>query len=146
LLWLLGTLAFYWSLPLVPPLYRALLLAVAVLMLAGINHILVSHFSAGWLPHGLLDLSGASQLEIFGKPYHWLAMVYVAAVAAVLATLVLHRNLGAGFGSAIYLFLLQAAAVFLLPYQTSVPNSPATFDLITARFSLIAAVMLLALL
>src|SRR5207237_302260 len=77
LLWLLGTLAFRWSLQHLSQLYRALLLAFAVLLLAGINHILVNHFSAGWLPHGWLDLTGASQLEIFGKPYRWLAMFYV---------------------------------------------------------------------
>jgi hypothetical protein len=146
LLWLFGTLAFYGSLQRLSPLYRALLLAFAVLTLAGIDHFLVNHFSAGWLPHGLLDLTGASQLEIFGKPYHWLAMIYLVTVGASLATLALRHNRDAGFGSAIYLFLLQAAAVFLLPYQTPVPNSPATLDLITARFSLIAAVMLLAVL
>jgi hypothetical protein len=143
LLWVAGSLAFYTIAQRCNALYRALLVAVGVLALAAINHLLVTRFSAGWLPHGWMEISGASQLEIFGALYHWLALAYVALTGVLLGVALFSTR--AGFGLAACFFLLQAAAVVLLPYQMAVPGSLATFDLVTARFSLIAGVAFLAL-
>jgi hypothetical protein len=145
LLWLAGSLAFYGIAAWCNALYRALVLALAVLFLGVINHLMVTHLLAGWQPHGWMEISGAAQLEIFGKGYHRLALFYVA-LTAVLLGVVLFTRREQRMQLVLCFFLLQAAAVFLLPYQALVPGSPASFDLITARFSLISGVALLALL
>jgi hypothetical protein len=106
---------------------------------------MVTRLAAGWLPHGWMEMSGASQIETFGHAYHRMALLYVV-LTSVLLGLVLFKSRGEKLQLAVCFFLLQGAAIFLLPYQAAVPGSPATFDLITARFSLISGVSLLGLL
>ncbi len=144
--WTVGTAAYFAVANSLPPRRRLLLLTVGLAVLATARYILTHRYSYSWSLRQFFFTTGANQIELFGPKY----MLPFASLLLILLLLLrrLFKQLGIlHFVAAIpfQLWLLNAAAVFLIPDQMLFPQFGRPFGFITDRLSFGAALMMFAL-
>jgi hypothetical protein len=143
-LWALGTAAYIAVARRLKPARTLRLLALAVLALAVASYILAHRYGSSWSFVQAFFISGADQLDVFGPKYK------IPFAATLLLWMVLLRKL-AKLGVAellqnipFQLWILNAAAVVLLPEHIAFQQYGLPFGFITDRLSLCAALMMCA--
>jgi hypothetical protein len=143
--WAVGTAAYIAAANSVQPRRRALLMVLGLAALATTRYILTHQYSYSWSPQQVFFIMGANQIELFGlkyvPPFAGLLLVWWI----LLRSLIKHFGL-VHFFSAIpfQLWLLNAAAVLLIPDRVMFPQFGLPFGYITERLSLAAGLMMCA--
>lgn len=143
--WTVGTAAYIAVANSVQPRRRALLMVLGLAALATTRYILTHHYSYSWSLQQVYFITGANQVELFGvkyvPPFAGLLLVFWS----LLRSLIKHLGL-VHFVSAIpfQLWLLNAAAVLLIPDRVNFPQFAQPFGFITERLSLAAGLMMCA--
>jgi hypothetical protein len=124
---------------------RFLVLASGVAALIAARYILTHRYSYSWSPRQLFFISGADQLELFDWRYDLPFAGFLAIEWILLRSLIKRTGL-ADFvlGIPFQLWMLNAAAVLLLPDVVVLPAFARAFGNITDRLSFAAALMMCA--
>jgi hypothetical protein len=145
--WALGTAVYIASASRSQPKQRFLLLLAGLAALVTVRCVLTHRYSYSWSLEQLSFISGANQIMLFGLKY------MAPFTGLLLIWLILLRNLIKSFGMAhlissvaFQLWLLSAAAVVLIPGRVFFPQFALPFGYISERLSLIAGLMLCAVL
>jgi hypothetical protein len=145
--WAVGTAAYIAIARKLQPRQRLIILGIGVAVLGVARYVLMSRFQCRWFWGQALLVSGADQLLIFGLKY-----LYIVVPALLVAILLLIRLIQTGgwkelpFGMPFQLWVLNAAAVLLIPNDVVFPAYAVAFGYVANRFSLPAGVMACALL
>jgi hypothetical protein len=129
------------------PWQRLIILGLGVAVLGVTRYVLMSRFQCRWFWGQALLVSGADQLLIFGLKY-----LYVVAAVLLVAILLLVRLIQTDgwkklpASMPLQLWVLNAAAVLLLPNDVVFPAYAVAFGYVANRFSLPAGIMACALL
>ncbi len=145
--WAVGTAAYVAVGTRLQPRHRLFFLALGLAILAGARYILTHRYASVWSLDQAMLITGANQIALFG-------MKYVLPFTALLAVwLLLLRKLAKGSGIAhlfrtipFQLWLLNAAAVVLIPDRVMFPQFGQSFGFIAERLSLAAGLSMCALL
>jgi hypothetical protein len=123
---------------------RVLLLGSGIAVLFVLRDILVHRYACGWSLQQVFLVTGASQLVVFGAKYG-------IPFGCLLSIWLLHARcmwrqggLGTLLTIPFQLWILTAAAVFLLPNQILFPQFGLPFGFIASRLSLLAGILLCA--
>lgn len=125
---------------------RLQLLVLALMTIVVARYILVHRYAYSWSIRQIFFISGADQLNLFGPKYiiPFAALLFLWMILlrgqVKLGTKYLMRQIP------FHLWLINAAAIVLLPAQILFPKFALPFGFITDRFSLCAALMLCAVL
>jgi hypothetical protein len=143
--WAIGTAAYITAAKNIQPWRRPLLLLLGLAVLVTARYILTHRYSYSWSLEQVSFISGANQTMLFG-------LKYVPVFAGLLLIwLILLRTLVKDVGMAHFmstlpfqLWLLNAAAVILIPGRVLFPQFGLPFGFITERLSLAAGLMMCA--
>jgi hypothetical protein len=145
--WTTGTAAYIVVASRIPPRRRLLLLPLGLAALVIARYILTHRYSYSWSLQQIFFTTGANQIELFGAKY------ILPFAGLLFLWLLLLRRLVKRLGMAhlfltipFQLWLLNAAAVVLIPDQVMFPQFARPFGFITDRLSLGAALMMCAVL
>jgi hypothetical protein len=145
-LWAMGTGAYIVVASKLTSRRRVLVLALAIASILAARCIVTYRYSYRWSPRQLLFISGADQLKLFRWQYD-LPFAGFLLIEWILLRKLIKSNGPTDFVATIpfQLWLLNAAAVFLIPNTIAFPQFLRPFGYITDRFSFGAAVMMCAL-
>ncbi len=145
--WAVGTAAYIAIAAKAQPWRRLLLLTLGLAGLVAARFLLTHRYLYSWSPRQLFFTTGANQIELFGAKY------MLPFVGLLFLWLLLLRRLVKKLGMAhllltipFQLWLLNAAAVLLVPERVMFPQFALPFGFITDRLSFGAAVMMCAVL
>ena len=117
-------------------------LGLAVLMLLGVREVLMKWFSCSWSWKQLYFITGLDQVMVLGSKYEAiLAFLFFAWLITFRRLLKESGWRGVSVNLAFQLWILNAAAVFLLPDVIDFPQYGLPFSYLTDRLSLPAGVM-----
>lgn len=141
-LWALGVSLYVSIASRIPPSRRIQLLALALLAIVAARYILVHRYADTWSFRQIFFITGADQLNLFGTKY-----IVPFALLLFLWMILLRQQLKLGVKDLalrlpFQLWLLNAAAIVLLPAQIMFPKFTLPFGFITDRLSLCAALLL----
>jgi hypothetical protein len=146
-LWCLGTIAYVAIARRLVPKQLAVLFAAALTALLALREAFTHLFHSLWGFRQALYVTGADQVNVFGRTYHLFFLVILFLWGSLLFRLVRSRGLRPVVGSiACQLYSLCFIGIFLLPDNVRLPWYGCYYGGITQRFSLIAAVLMCALL
>ncbi len=123
---------------------RVLLLGVGIAALFILRDILVHRYRCGWSAQQLFFATGANQLIVFGPKYGVPFGCVLFIWALQLRRILRHGAVRALLAVPFQLWLLNAAAVFLLPNQILFPQFGLPFGFITSRLALGSALLVCA--
>lgn len=143
--WAAGTAAYIAIAQSVQPRHRLLLLGAGVLTLVATRYTLTSHYQYTWSWTQVYLVTGASQTLIFGERYLYI----FAGLLFVWLVLLRKRVKTCGWTRLLLtipfqLWLLNAAAVLLIPNTVNFPNYGLPFSFVIDRLSLAAGIMICA--
>ena len=124
------------------PSRRLWILALGTTAIIAARYVLLHSYRCSWSVNQAAFITGANQLALFGTKY-LLPLILVLLIWAFLLRDLLHRVGASQFISRIpfQLWLLNAAAIFLLPTQVFFPTFARPFGFIAERMSLSAAML-----
>ncbi|MGA8617869.1 MAG: hypothetical protein WB660_05035 [Candidatus Sulfotelmatobacter sp.] len=145
--WAIATAAYIAVAEAVQPPRRFLFLILGLAALVGVRYVLIYRYAYSWSPRQVFFVTGANQLELFG-------LKYIAPFAGLLFLwLILLRKLIKRVGLLdlmlaipFQLWILNAAAVLLIPERILFPQFGLPFGFVTDRLSLATAMMMCAVL
>ena len=124
---------------------QILLLAAAAGILAAAARFLAIYFPGPWAPVPGVKMMGPNQLALIEPKYWWAAGLTAATALAVLVVDIMPRRRDLHFwreyGLPLQLYVAAILGVSLLPGAVHVPQFGAPVELLTERFSLIAAIL-----
>lgn len=126
---------------------RALLLALGIATLILLRYTLIHRYRCTWSMQQVFFLTGANQISVFNAsysiPFAGLLFIWLRQLRQLIKTQGLARILST---APFQLWLLNAAAVALIPNQIMFPQFTLPFGYITTRLSLEAAILMCAVL
>jgi hypothetical protein len=129
------------------PRQRLITLGLGVGVLGVARYILMSRFQCRWFWQQMLLVSGADQALIFGLKYLYIvAPVVLVSILLVIRLITTYGWTKLLLGMPFQLWVLNAAAVALLPNDVFFPQYAVAFGYVANRFSLSAGIMACALL
>lgn len=130
----------------IPPPHRIQLFALSLVAIVVARYILVHRYAYTWSFHQIFFLTGADQLNLFGRnyilPFAILLFLWMVSFRTQFKRDPKNLPLQVPF----QLWLLNAAAILLIPAQIMFRQFSLPFGFITDRLSLFAALMLCAML
>jgi len=143
--WTIGALIYIIVASRFAPRKRAYLIGFGLALLIAARYILTHRYSYSWSARQVFFITGANQVELFGLKY---AVPFAGLLSMwwMLLRRLVHRTGFADLFSAIpfQLWLLNAAAVVLIPDMLRLPGFDRPFGYITDRLSFAAALMMCA--
>jgi hypothetical protein len=145
--WALGTAAYIMAATKIGPRRRPRLLLLGLVTLVAVRYILVHRYSYIWSINQATFITGANQIALFGLKYVPLFAGLLLIWAALLHSLIKPTGMTHFIETVPFqLWLLNAAAVFLISDRILLPQFGRPFGFIAERLSLAAAVMICAVL
>lgn len=146
-IWALGTAAYLASAQAIQPRLRPALFALGLLAITAVRYILERRYTCIWSAWQGFFSTGTSQILVFNSKYLFVLAGFLLVWLTLLSHLVRQRGLATLLrGTAFQLWLLNAAAVLLIPNVVVFPSYGIPFSYISDRLSLLAGIMLAAVL
>ncbi|MBV8049715.1 MAG: hypothetical protein JOZ80_00925 [Acidobacteriaceae bacterium] len=146
-IWAIGMLAYVMAAHRLRGLQTMGLLGVGIVLLIGIREILIWRFAGTWSWKQVYFVTGINQPVFFNPAYTPIFGLFLLVSVVSFRTLIKQHGISAVIRSIpLQVFLLNAAAVFVLPSVIESPRYAIPFSFITDRLSLAAGVMACALL
>ena len=145
--WAVGTVAYLAIARKRQPRQLLITMGLGVVVLGAARYVLMSRFQCRWFWQQILLTSGADQALIFGPKYLYIvAPVLLVSILLVIRLITTYGWTKLLLGMPFQLWVLNAAAVALLPNDVFFPQYAVAFGYVANRFSLPAGIMACALL
>ena len=142
-IWALGTAAYFAIAQSVRPQLQLALFALGLLTIIFTRYFLERRYRCSWSVAQLYSITGANQILVFDRKYLFVLGGFLLVWLTLLGNLARKSGVGTLLGGAAFqLWLLNAAAVLLIPSRIAFPNYGLPFSYINDRMSLLAGIML----